>query len=281
MNERNHDRDTPNTSNDDELFGDNRGDDLFDSDTHHRFDNDYHDYSDLDLASLSSFSDRDDSYQDIDDIIAQQSYENIRANQAIGNAPGAINLIPDASPDTKKKPNDDPGDNKWMKAMLFLALAFILVLVSGIIFGAWYKPEDNTGNVNLSGPVTIAEGEIIDPSNPPTTTDGTSGGSSDRVSDDDIRVPEGGSIVRYRIEVEGEVNAASVAYIDGSGDQESETGITSFPWEEALGMRDSTNPQIAINSSGYGTVTCIITQDGDEVAEKTVSGENPSVECSV
>lgn len=234
------------------------------------------DLSDIDLSALSIAPEEDD-LADIEDIIEQQSYENRRVMDGISNIPSGVNLVPDPIDYKGKKPNSDPGDNKRMKGMLALSASLVGVLVIGLIFGSWYNPGDNTSNVVLSGPVTIGDGEVIEPGSIAPQNQTNSGGSTDNT---DVRVPEGGSLVNYRIEVEGDINAISLAYVTGSGDQDSVTGVTSFPWSKSVGMRSSVNPQFAVNSSGYGTVTCIITQDGEKVAEKTVSGEKPQVECA-
>lgn len=234
------------------------------------------DPSDIDLSALSIAPEEDD-LADIEDIIEQQSYENRRVMDGISNIPSGVNLVPDPIDYKGEKPNGDPGDNKRMKGMLALSASLIGVLIIGLIFGSWYNPGDNTSNVVLSGPVTIGDGEVIEPGSIAPQNQTNSGGSTDNT---DVRVPEGGSLVNYRIEVEGDINAISLAYVTGSGDQDSVTGVTSFPWSKSVGMRSSVNPQFAVNSSGYGTVTCIITQDGEKVAEKTVSGEKPQVECA-
>ena len=234
------------------------------------------DLSDIDLSALSIAPEEDD-LADIEDIIEQQSYENRRVMDGISNIPSGVNLVPDPIDYKGEKPNGDPGDNKRMKGMLALSASLIGVLIIGLIFGSWYNPGDNTSNVVLSGPVTIGDGEVIEPGRIAPQNQTNSGGSTDNT---DVRVPEGGSLVNYRIEVEGDINAISLAYVTGSGDQDSVTGVTSFPWSKSVGMRSSVNPQFAVNSSGYGTVTCIITQDGEKVAEKTVSGEKPQVECA-
>lgn len=234
------------------------------------------DPSDIDLSELS-ITPAEDDLADIEDIIEQQSYENRRVMDGISNIPSGVNLVPDPIDYKGKKPNGDPGDNKRMKGMLALSASLIGVLVIGLIVGSWYNPGDNTSNVVLSGPVTIGDGEVIEPGNITTQNQTNSGGSTNNT---DVRVPEGGSLVNYRIEVEGDIDAISLAYVTGSGDQDSVTGVTSFPWSKSVGMRSSVNPQFAVNSSGYGTVTCIITQDGEKVSEKTVSGEKPQVECA-
>ena len=234
------------------------------------------DPSDIDLSELSIAPEEDD-LADIEDIIEQQSYENRRVMDGISNIPSGVNLVPDPIDYKGEKPNGDPGDNQRMKGMLALSASLIGVLIIGLIFGSWYNPGDNTSNVVLSGPVTIGDGEVIEPGSIAPQNQTNSGGSTDNT---DVRVPEGGSLVNYRIEVEGDINAISLAYVTGSGDQDSVTGVTSFPWSKSVGMRSSVNPQFAVNSSGYGTVTCIITQDGEKVAEKTVSGEKPQVECA-
>ena len=235
---------------------------------------------DLGFGELLDDDDMTDDEKDLEHILEMQRIDNKRYVSRHRFQPGSVMLVNDAvEEEIRTDDGRDPGDNTAMKVVAGIGVLLVLLMVASFVFQFFYNPEPDTNDIRTHGQTTLGPGDII-AQQTDNAQDDTQGAGSD-VSDGDVRVPEGGSLVRYTIVTEGDINSVSTAYISAAGSQDSETGIEAFPWSTSVGMRDSINPQIAVNSSGYGTVTCTITSDGEKVSEKTSSGENPSVECAL
>lgn len=99
-------------------------------------------------------------------------------------------------------------------------------------------------------------------------------------SEDNVDVPENGSLVKYEISTQGDISEVALSYIDEEGNAQSNTNV-SLPWSTTIGMEQGYSPVLKANSSGTGTVTCTITSDGQVISRDTRSGDNPTVSCEL
>lgn len=191
---------------------------------------------------------------------------------------------------------DEPDDNfdappKFPESTVDLAMAFVMALavlagvVSIIVAGTIYvknnqasiaaeqnyvAPQRNNPMGNGVPYDQQSREESSEESSQPTT--------SAQESDDDVSVPDNGSLVRYEITTQGDISSVSLSYIDGEGKSSSESSV-SLPWSTSVGMEEGYTPVLKANSAGRGTVTCSVAVDGEVVTRDTNSGDSPSVDC--
>lgn len=219
-----------------------------------------------------------------DDEIAENAISAQRTVNKSGEekkVPNLVKIMGDPVPESDLKPIEemaDPGDTKKIRIIGAIAasvVAFSLILALAIVaFGKEKEPE-----TTARGQSVIAGEQIESQSNSGQNPTSTSAQNSDSSTSENVSVPRGGSKISYEIEAEGEVKGVSLSWIDGNGVPDSQVDA-SLPFKKIVGAKSSVSPMMKANSSGYGTLTCTIKKNGKKIAEETVSGDSPTIECS-
>lgn len=256
--------------------------DFVDVSTDEEFDDEDVERRDLQqYRSLSTYTEQQEFDEEdyLNETIERQIFENRKRLRR--KAPGDIVLVEDPAVVSSRQPSSDPGDNSTMKTFALLSAIFASVLICGFIWNLWYNPQPNIETLQTSGETTVGPGEVIPDNYTPTEIAGGDRDNGVKNRPEDVRVPEGGKLVTYEVIAEGDITSYSLAFMGGNGAQDSETGIDTVRWERSVGMRKNINPQLAVNTAGYGTITCTVTVDGGVVSTKTTSGDNPTVACTL
>lgn len=231
------------------------------------------------IIGIRLASERQARSDDSDNVLAKQISTNAR-RRSIRNLPEGISMIElsDEEPDPQTVRT---GDEKRLRWMAIASLCVIASVVASVAVAMMFRPEIPAPQVAYGQGQNVGGGAVIDrdaaaagsPGTGSDLTTGNSGGGSDAV------VPDGGHRVTYKVRAEGDITSASATYVDASGLPVQETGI-SLPWEITVGARASVTPNFAVAARGFGTLTCQVTSDGETVAEKTATGESPTVNCT-
>lgn len=225
------------------------------------------------LRKISQPKKKGELDEDFEQDIIRQASTNRRAS-AISSLPSGVALLPDKQDIIIPQPNDSPGDDKSMRGVLALSLSIlgiIAVCFGGYTISQLIKEEETTVQAQ---PLEQGPGTRV------SVHEGSSHSPGAGAASTSVNVPEGGSLVEYRISMEGEKGSSSLSYIDGSGKAQQEVGVK-LPWSKDIGAEPGTFPQIAVTSTGSGTLTCYIDVDGEQASVETSSGDQPTVECGV
>lgn len=229
------------------------------------------------IISIRMASERQARADDSDNVLAKQISTNARG-RSIQNLPTGISMIEL----NEEKPDPQvvrAGDEKRLKWMAIAAMCIVFSVVASVSVALMVRPEIPTPNIAYGQGQNVGGGSVIDRNAAPAGAPGENptGGSSSTGSEPVI--PDGGSRVTYKVKAEGDITSASATYVDASGLPVQETGI-SLPWEITVGARASVTPNFAVAARGFGTLTCEVTSDGETIAEKTSTGESPTVNCT-
>lgn len=235
--------------------------------------NDNEEYSHR-FNKLKELSSREDTDEDIDDIIQKQleTNRNINVNKQSNHI--AVNLLD--IEEEQQKFNDKAGDEKrlkilWTSVFALAVFALIAILIIPAITNTHKEVAENK-------PQNLNIGEIIGESNNSNNSDDTDNNNNNTQPSEEVEIPEDGKKIDYEITTNGNIQTASVAWVNGAGEAEDKTGV-SIPWTLSVGAKKNVNPILAASTNGEGTVTCTIKEDGKEIATKSSSGNSPEVTC--
>lgn len=248
-------------------------------------DNDDIDYSLLSLSDneeyshrfnkLKELSSREDVSEDVDDIIQKQleTNRNINLNRKSNHI--AVNLLDEQQ--EEQQFDDKAGDEKRLRIITFggVGLAIFSVLA---LFTIPAMMSHNNQEVAENKPQDLNIGEIIGENNNANNTDNSNTDTNSTDSSEEVDIPEDGKKISYEITTSGDIQSASVAWVNGVGEAEDKTGV-SIPWNLTVGAKKNVNPVLAASTNGEGTVTCTIKEDDKEIATKSSSGKSPEVTC--
>lgn len=171
----------------------------------------------------------------------------------------------------------NPGDRKKLKT-IYLSLGSFIAAVLLISGTAFVVNQEDSPEQTVRGQSIVAGEEINNNDEGSQDSNSESSDNSSSSESASVQVPRGGSEVEYSITAEGNIGSVSVAWLDGSGTPDDQVNVA-LPWSKTVGARSSVSPMMKASSSGYGTLTCTITDDGEEIAEETVSGDSPEITC--
>ena len=244
-------------------------------------------FASVDLENLREVArqtrDRRRGADDEEELKKQMLYNRSRGID-IAELPKDVVLIDDPEPEESAKKVDEsamnPGDNKTMKVLRVMSFFMVAVIILGVVGYLHIIKRDEEARYVAPTEVgqNIGAGDVLGLNETPTTSSISTDVPDSIGEEEKVEVPAGGSKVTYKVSVEDGIKAASVAYIDGDGKAQTDSGII-LPWSKTIGAEKSVSPHIAVTTSGYGTVTCSIYQNSKKISEKTISGESPSIEC--
>lgn len=255
-----------------------------------QFDNDDEDNDDIDYSLLSlsdneefshrfnklkELSSREDVSEDVDDIIQKQleTNRNINLNKQSNHI--AVNLLD--IQEEQQYFNNKAGDEKRIKMISFTVLGVLVFSVLALFIIPIMTT--NKQEVAENKPQNLNIGEIIGESNDANNNvEENDTNSNNPSASEEVEVPEDGKKIDYEITTSGDIQSASVAWVNGAGEAEDQTGV-SIPWTLSVGAEKNVNPILAASTNGEGTVTCTIKEDGKEIATKSSSGKSPEVTC--
>ena len=224
---------------------------------------------------LKELSSRQEVSEDVDDIIQRQleTNRNINANKRSNHI--AVNLL-DVEEESPQYDNK-AGDEKRIKiisytfgGLLVFSVLALFLIIPIISHSSKEVAEEKPQDLNI--------GEIIGENNDANNNDSSSSGQSNDNNEEEVDIPEDGKKLEYEITTSGDIQSASVAWVNAAGEAEEKTGV-SIPWKMAVGAKKNVNPVLAASTNGEGTVTCTIKEDDKEIATKSSSGKSPEVTC--
>lgn len=189
---------------------------------------------------------------------------------------GDVGLIDDASESYNFPPKYTP-EVVNLSVVFVYSVALVVFLAAVGIFGNVYL-------ANSKSDLMAAQNYVAPQMNNP-VGDGApfeSGAASDadvvEEGQEEGREEKEEGNVRYELTADKGIERASLSYIGSGGKPASATNVT-MPWSKSVEVEDGYSPLIRVNTSGSGTLTCVIVKDGTQVAKETVSGDNPSITC--
>lgn len=230
-----------------------------------------------DLVSIRLAAERQAQLDDSDNVLLKQMSTNARG-RSIQNLPTGISMI-ELNDDLEDPEVTRAGDEKRLKWMAIAAMSIVVSVVASVSVALMVRPEIPAPIVAYGQGQSVGGGEVIDRNAAPAGAPGENSMSRSGSSGSEAVVPDGGSRITYKVKSEGDIASASATYVDASGLPVQETGI-SLPWEITVGAKASVTPNFAVAARGFGTLTCEVTSDGKVVAEKTSTGESPTVNCT-
>lgn len=194
--------------------------------------------------------------------------------------PSGVNLIdkPVDSPDTVK---DSPGtfNNavKYFAITCVSAATLLLAGVGGVVFANSNKTNHDT---------VVAQNNTGSSQGGPNASSGSSNASNhsslppenvggNPTSTSSVIVGEDSSRVTYKVTSHGDVEAASVSFMEGKGQARQQNGIGLPEWEQSVAIDNSAKPYIGVSWIGGGTVNCEIIKDGEAISKQGEPSELP------
>lgn len=207
---------------------------------------------------------------DVRDILKQRASN--RQMSVDTDLPGDYVLLDAPRNIPPRKYDDTPGDDDRMRSMFVIAIFLIVFLVGALIIAAYamlsYEPEER--EITSTGPMELGMGEVATGSPQPGQNNNGNYGASPNDEDGNVS---------YVVTTEGDIDGLSASFINGAGQPEDETGI-STGWVKKVSLNtDEVSPKFAVSSTGSGTVICSIEIDGKEVEKQTSAGDSPTVRC--
>lgn len=215
-----------------------------------------------------------------EELLAKQRAENRRRSSSdFDGIPDDIDLVlPITAEDELVRPegSPDPGDKKIIPiaAAIAAGIAVISAGLVGLLFNHFSHVEQPQARETISPEHAVSGSAITGaPVVLPTQL------SAPEQQQREVVIPEGGKRIEYLVRADRGIAAASTRYVNGSGGADPEDGI-SLPWTKVVGMKKDVTPLFKVSTTGDGTITCEIKENGHTIAQQTVSGNNPTVECA-
>lgn len=227
-----------------------------------------------------------------DDNIEEDMYS--IQDQILLNTQSASNYIPPTGINLIEKPNDNIEELKTGPGTISNAIkvfgitclgvaTLFLAGIGGVLYADYNKTPETIAaenNVNASqgtgDPVSDISNQL---------SEGPSEENNSSLSQKDNNEPvlgENDSKITYRVTSQGDVDAASVSYIEGKGEAKQQNGINLPDWEQTVAVDNSSQPYIGISWTGGGTINCEIIKDGQNVGtqgEVTSLADDKTVSC--
>ena len=229
-----------------------------------------------------------------DDNIEEDMYS--IQDQMLLNTQAASNYIPPSGINLIDKPDDNVDEVKTGPGTIGNAIkvfgisclgvaTLFLAGIGGVLYADYNKTPETIAAENNSNASQGTGDSISDISNQlsENSSDNTSSSSENSSEQDDSPIiSENDSEITYRVSSQGDVDAASVSYIEGKGDAKQQNGIDLPNWEKTVAVDNSSQPYIGISWTGGGTINCEIIKDGQNVGtqgEVTSLADDKTVAC--
>lgn len=229
-----------------------------------------------------------------DDNIEEDMYS--IQDQMLLNTQAASNYIPPSGINLIDKPDDNVDEVKTGPGTIGNAIkvfgisclgvaTLFLAGIGGVLYADYNKTPETIAAENNSNASQGTGDSISDISNQlsENSSDNTSFSSENSSEQDDSPVVgENDSEITYRVTSQGDVDAASVSYIEGKGDAKQQNGIDLPNWEQTVAVDNSSQPYIGISWTGGGTINCEIIKDGQNIGtqgEVTSLADDKTVAC--
>lgn len=229
-----------------------------------------------------------------DDNIEEDMYS--IQDQMLLNTQAASNYIPPSGINLIDKPDDNVDEVKTGPGTIGNAIkvfgisclgvaTLFLAGIGGVLYADYNKTPETIAAENNSNASQGTGDSISDISNQlsENSSDNTSSSSENSSEQDDSPViSENDSEITYRVSSQGDVDAASVSYIEGKGDAKQQNGIDLPNWEKTVAVDNSSQPYIGISWTGGGTINCEIIKDGQNIGtqgEVTSLADDKTVAC--
>lgn len=217
-------------------------------------------------------------------------------DQMLLNTQAASNYIPPSGINLIDKPDDNVDEIKTGPGTIGNAIkvfgisclgvaTLFLAGIGGVLYADYNKtPETIAAENNVNASQGTGD-SISDISNQLSkdSSDNTSTNTTDSSEQDDApAVSENDSEITYRVTSQGDVDAASVSYIEGKGDAKQQNGIDLPNWEQTVVVDNSSQPYIGISWTGGGNINCEIIKDGQNIGtqgEVTSLADDKTVAC--
>lgn len=225
-----------------------------------------------------------------DDDIEEDMYS--IQDQILLNTQATSNYIPPTGVNLLDKPNDNidelkTGPGTFGNALKFFGIACLgaaslfLAGIGGVLYADYNKTPETIAAENNENASQGPGKPISDISNQ--ISGDNNEGNSPTTSDSESPVlTENDSKITYRVTSQGDVEAASVSYIEGKGEAKQRNNISLPSWENSVAVNNSSQPYIGISWTGGGNVNCEIIKDGQNIGtqgEVTSSAEQKTVAC--
>jgi len=226
-----------------------------------------------------------------DDNIEEDMYS--IQDQILLNTQSSSNYIPPTGINLIDKPNDNveelktgPGTiNNAIKVFGITCLGvatLFLAGVGGVLYADYNKtPETIAAENNVNASQGTGD-HISDISNQLSSEDSSNDSTPSQEEDTEPVIGDNDSKITYRVTSQGDVDAASISYIEGKGEAEQENGINLPDWEKTVAVDNSSQPYIGISWTGGGTINCEIIKDGENIGtqgEVTSLADDKTVSC--
>lgn len=213
-------------------------------------------------------------------------------DQILLNTQATSNYIPPSGVNLIDKPNDNVDEIKTGPGTLGNAVKFFgvaclgvatlfLAGIGGVLYADYNKTPETIAaenNVNASQGPGNSISDISDQ-----MSEGANNENSVPSSENEAPVvTENDSQITYRVTSQGDVEAASVSYIEGKGEAKQKNGIALPSWEETVAVDNESHPYIGISWTGGGTINCEIIKDGQNIGtqgDTTSLADNKTVAC--
>ena len=229
-----------------------------------------------------------------DDNIEEDMYS--IQDQILLNTQAASSYIPPSGINLIDKPDDNVDEVKTGPGTISNAIkvfgitclgvaTLFLAGIGGVLYADYNKTPETIAAENNSNASQGTGGSISDVSNQlsENSSDNTSPNSENSSEQNDSPVvSENDSEITYRVTSQGDVDAASVSYIEGKGDAKQQNGIDLPDWEQTVAVDNSSQPYIGISWTGGGTINCEIIKDGQNIGtqgEVTSLADDKTVAC--
>lgn len=226
-----------------------------------------------------------------DDNIEEDMYS--IQDQILLNTQSSSNYIPPTGINLIDKPNDNveelktgPGTiNNAIKVFGITCLGvatLFLAGVGGVLYADYNKtPETIAAENNVNASQGTGD-HISDISNQLSSEDSSNDSTPSQEEDTEPVIGDNDSKITYRVTSQGDVDAASISYIEGKGEAEQKNGINLPDWEKTVAVDNSSQPYIGISWTGGGTINCEIIKDGENIGtqgEVTSLADDKTVSC--
>lgn len=225
-----------------------------------------------------------------DDDIEEDMYS--IQDQILLNTQATSNYIPPTGVNLLDKPNDNvdelkTGPGTFGNALKFFGIACLgaaslfLAGIGGVLYADYNKTPETIAAENNENASQGPGKPISDISNQ-ISGDNNEGNSPTTSDSESPILTENDSKITYRVTSQGDVEAASVSYIEGKGEAKQRNNISLPSWENSVAVNNSSQPYIGISWTGGGNVNCEIIKDGQNIGtqgEVTSSAEQKTVAC--